>query len=174
MKLASLIMVAAALALAPGVAGAKQVKKHHLTRTAQPEHIDENGHVNNTVWVRWMEDLATTHWMRDADPAHATAYAWVVTRHEIDLGAVRPRERRREAEVPLARRHLLPAPRDRTQQTHPPLRVVAEELGQARQQQSLGEVAVGAEDDEGTFRSHGLSQHVIVLQHEGCRRMPRE
>lgn len=39
MKLASLIMVAAALALAPGVASAKQVKKHHVTRTAQPEHI---------------------------------------------------------------------------------------------------------------------------------------
>jgi acyl-CoA thioester hydrolase len=55
-----------------------------MTFTALPEHIDENGHVNNTVWVRWMEDLATTHWMRDADPAHARAYAWVVTRHEID------------------------------------------------------------------------------------------
>ena len=55
-----------------------------MTFSALPEHIDENGHINNTVWVRWMEDLATTHWMRDADPAHATAFAWVVTRHEID------------------------------------------------------------------------------------------
>ena len=55
-----------------------------MTFTALPEHIDESGHVNNTVWVRWMEDLVTTHWMRDADPAHARAYAWVVTRHEID------------------------------------------------------------------------------------------
>ena len=54
------------------------------TFTALPEHIDENGHVNNTVWVRWMEDIATAHWMRDADPAHVAAYAWVVTRHEID------------------------------------------------------------------------------------------
>src|SRR5690606_28568047 len=55
-----------------------------LTFTARPEHIDENGHVNNAVWVRGMEDLATAHWMRDADPAHVNAYAWVVTRHEID------------------------------------------------------------------------------------------
>jgi acyl-CoA thioester hydrolase len=55
-----------------------------MTFTALPEHIDENGHVNNTVWVRWMEDIATAHWMRDADPAHVAAYAWVVTRHEID------------------------------------------------------------------------------------------
>ena len=55
-----------------------------LTFTAAPEHIDENGHVNNTVWVRWMEDIATAHWLRDAEPAHVAAYAWVVTRHEID------------------------------------------------------------------------------------------
>lgn len=52
--------------------------------TAQADHIDENGHVNNAVWVRWMEDIATAHWLADADPAHAAAYAWVVTRHEID------------------------------------------------------------------------------------------
>jgi acyl-CoA thioester hydrolase len=58
--------------------------RFNLTFTALPEHIDENGHVNNAVWVRWMEDLATAHWMRDADPAHVAAYAWVVTRHEID------------------------------------------------------------------------------------------
>jgi acyl-CoA thioester hydrolase len=55
-----------------------------LTFTAQPEHIDENGHVNNAVWVQWMEQIATTHWLRDAQPAHVEAYAWVVTRHEID------------------------------------------------------------------------------------------
>jgi len=29
--------------------------------TAQPEHIDELGHVNNTVWVQWVQDLATAH-----------------------------------------------------------------------------------------------------------------
>lgn len=52
--------------------------------TALHEHIDANGHVNNAVWVRWMEDLATAHWLRDASPEHIEAYAWVVTRHEID------------------------------------------------------------------------------------------
>ena len=55
-----------------------------MTFTAQPEHIDENGHVNNAVWVRWMEEIATAHWMADAAPEHVAAYAWVVTRHEID------------------------------------------------------------------------------------------
>lgn len=55
-----------------------------LTFTALPEHIDANGHVNNTVWVRWMEDLAVAHWEAQAAPEHRDAYAWVVTRHEID------------------------------------------------------------------------------------------
>lgn len=60
---------------------------------AQPEHIDANGHVNNAVWVRWMEEIATAHWMRDAAPEHVEAYAWVVTRHEIDYrGNVREGE----------------------------------------------------------------------------------
>ncbi len=55
-----------------------------LTFTALPEHIDANGHVNNAVWVRWMEELAVSHWSADARPEHVEAYVWVVTRHEID------------------------------------------------------------------------------------------
>ncbi|MGC1270607.1 MAG: thioesterase family protein [Croceibacterium sp.] len=55
-----------------------------LTFTAAPEHIDENGHVNNAVWVQWMEALSTAHWEADAPAEHVAAYAWVVTRHEID------------------------------------------------------------------------------------------
>ncbi|MGE4322674.1 MAG: acyl-CoA thioesterase [Sphingobium sp.] len=54
------------------------------TFTAGPEHIDVLGHVNNAIWVQWMEQVATDHWMRDADPVHVDAYVWVVTRHEID------------------------------------------------------------------------------------------
>ena len=58
--------------------------RHALTFTAGPQHIDVMGHVNNAVWVQWMEALATAHWESDADPGHVAAYAWVVTRHEID------------------------------------------------------------------------------------------
>lgn len=61
--------------------------------TAGPEHIDILGHVNNVVWVQWMEQVATEHWTRDADPAHVDDYVWVVTRHEIDYrGNVREGE----------------------------------------------------------------------------------
>jgi hypothetical protein len=51
---------------------------------AEASDIDVMGHVNNAVWVRWMEEIATAHWQAVADPAHIAAFAWVVTRHEID------------------------------------------------------------------------------------------
>ena len=52
--------------------------------TASPADIDELGHVNNAVWVRWIQDMATSHWNAVAAPEHISAYIWVVTRHEID------------------------------------------------------------------------------------------
>jgi acyl-CoA thioester hydrolase len=55
-----------------------------LPITAQPEDIDELGHVNNAVWVRWIQDLATAHWQAIAPQDAIERYIWVVTRHEID------------------------------------------------------------------------------------------
>jgi acyl-CoA thioester hydrolase len=52
--------------------------------TATPADIDELGHVNNAVWVRWIQDMATAHWEAVAPRAHVEAYVWVVVRHEID------------------------------------------------------------------------------------------
>ncbi|MEW6576437.1 acyl-CoA thioesterase [Sphingorhabdus buctiana] len=52
--------------------------------TASPEDIDELGHVNNAVWVRWIQDMATAHWSATAAREHVDAFIWVVTRHEID------------------------------------------------------------------------------------------
>ena len=58
--------------------------RHRLTFTARPEHIDELGHVNNTVWVDWIQQIATSHWSTVASAEHQAQYIWVVTRHEID------------------------------------------------------------------------------------------
>ena len=52
--------------------------------TAEPADIDELGHVNNAVWVRWIQEVATAHWYALADPAHHAAYVWFIVRHEID------------------------------------------------------------------------------------------
>ena len=54
-----------------------------MTIVAEPADIDIMGHVNNTVWVRWMEAIATAHWQALAPAEAQRLYAWVVTRHEI-------------------------------------------------------------------------------------------
>jgi acyl-CoA thioester hydrolase len=54
------------------------------TYTPTPADIDELGHVNNAVWVQWIQDMATAHWRAAAAADHVAAYIWVVTRHEID------------------------------------------------------------------------------------------
>ena len=59
-------------------------KRFSQTFTARPRDIDELGHVNNTVWIRWVQEIATAHWRSLAEPAHIEAFVWVVTRHEID------------------------------------------------------------------------------------------
>ena len=55
-----------------------------LSFTAGPDHIDLNGHVNNTVWLQWVQDIGTAHWEAGARPQDVDAYLWFVTRHEID------------------------------------------------------------------------------------------
>jgi acyl-CoA thioester hydrolase len=52
--------------------------------TAAAEHIDELGHVNNAVWVQWIQQVAVAHWDAVAALEHKDAYFWVVVRHEID------------------------------------------------------------------------------------------
>ncbi len=49
-----------------------------------PEDIDELGHVNNVVYLRWVQDAATAHWRSAATAADQAAVAWVALRHEID------------------------------------------------------------------------------------------
>ncbi len=54
------------------------------TFDAEPAHIDELGHVNNTVWLGWVQDIATAHWSVVAASEHQEQFFWVVIRHEID------------------------------------------------------------------------------------------
>jgi acyl-CoA thioester hydrolase len=55
-----------------------------LTITAQPADIDRQNHVNNTVYVRWIQEVATAHWQARAPADARDAIGWVVLRHEID------------------------------------------------------------------------------------------
>lgn len=56
-------------------------------RTITDDDIDEFGHVNNVVWVRFVVEMATSH--SEAVGLDAAAYRalgswWIVYRHEID------------------------------------------------------------------------------------------
>ena len=46
--------------------------------------IDGMGHVNNIVYLRWVQEAATAHWNAATDAQQKAEYAWVVMRHEID------------------------------------------------------------------------------------------
>ncbi len=52
--------------------------------TVSEQDIDDLRHVNNVVYLRWVQDAATAHWNAVAADVLKTNYAWVVLRHEID------------------------------------------------------------------------------------------
>ena len=47
-------------------------------------HIDELNHVNNVVYLQWIQDVANLHWTQLKQNIDTSAYVWVVIRHEID------------------------------------------------------------------------------------------
>jgi len=55
-----------------------------MTVPVLPGDIDEQNHVNNTVYLRWVQDVATAHWRAIANPEAQRTTGWVVLRHEID------------------------------------------------------------------------------------------
>ncbi|UCF41536.1 MAG: acyl-CoA thioesterase [Gemmatimonadota bacterium] len=50
----------------------------------QPTDIDQLGHVNNVVYLRWVQDAAVAHWRDAAPKGDQEKLLWVVVRHEID------------------------------------------------------------------------------------------
>lgn len=58
--------------------------RYETTFRVTAEDIDDLGHVNNLVYVRWVQDVAKAHWRSAARPEDQAGLAWVVVRHEID------------------------------------------------------------------------------------------
>jgi acyl-CoA thioester hydrolase len=58
-----------------------------MTVPVLPEDIDAQDHVNNTVYLRWVQDAATAHWQALASPEAQASIGWVVVRHEIEYKA---------------------------------------------------------------------------------------
>lgn len=57
---------------------------YELPVTAVAADIDALGHVNNTVYVRWVQDAAIAHWSKLATDQMQQEIVWMVLRHEID------------------------------------------------------------------------------------------
>jgi acyl-CoA thioester hydrolase len=55
-----------------------------LPITVREEDIDQLGHVNNVVYLRWVQEAATAHWQVLASEEERRRLFWVVMRHEID------------------------------------------------------------------------------------------
>jgi acyl-CoA thioester hydrolase len=47
-------------------------------------HLDELNHVNNVVYVQWMQEAAGKHWNSVSAAATEEQVVWMVRRHEID------------------------------------------------------------------------------------------
>ena len=62
-----------------------------------PEDIDEQNHVNNTVYLRWIQDVATAHWRAIASPEAQEASGWVVLTTRDRLQSARRARRRNRA-----------------------------------------------------------------------------
>ena len=67
----------------PASSDRSPVRFEHTFRV-EPGDIDDRGHVNNTVYLRWVQAVAAAHWQAAATPAQLAAIAWIVLRHEID------------------------------------------------------------------------------------------
>ena len=54
--------------------------------TVPPEALDANGHVNNVVWVQWMQDHATAHSDECGGSAamESAGGTWVARSHHVD------------------------------------------------------------------------------------------
>ncbi|MEO0501556.1 MAG: thioesterase family protein [Pseudomonadota bacterium] len=46
-------------------------------------HIDHMGHVNNAVYLSWVQEAVVKHWEKFASSEAQASYLWVALKHEI-------------------------------------------------------------------------------------------
>lgn len=60
------------------------MKEFTQNRQVASRDIDAMNHVNNVVYVQWVQDVAEAHWKEVASDEMKARYAWVVLKHEIE------------------------------------------------------------------------------------------
>lgn len=69
------------------LAAESPIAPYELSIVVQPPDIDELGHVNNVVYLSWVQDVAIAHWDFLTTAEQRNQYVWVALRHEIDYAA---------------------------------------------------------------------------------------
>ena len=49
----------------------------------QPADIDHMGHVNNSVYLKWVQDAVVRYWEKVAPTEAVATHLWVALKHEI-------------------------------------------------------------------------------------------
>ncbi|MCC6772398.1 MAG: acyl-CoA thioesterase [Gemmatimonadaceae bacterium] len=57
---------------------------HEIPIVVGAADIDDMDHVNNVVYLRWVQEVALAHWRASAMAEMQAMLAWVATRHELD------------------------------------------------------------------------------------------
>jgi acyl-CoA thioester hydrolase len=61
--------------------------KHNHFNTiikVEEQHLDDLNHVNNVIYVQWMQDIAAQHWNTYVPEKLKEEVLWMIRRHEID------------------------------------------------------------------------------------------
>ena len=56
---------------------------YHYPIGINAEDIDHMGHVNNSVYLRWVQDAVVDYWQSIAPPDAVAKHLWVALKHEI-------------------------------------------------------------------------------------------
>ena len=60
------------------------MQSYSKTIVVEEPHLDDLNHVNNVVYLQWVQDIAKEHWFSKTTSNINTNYFWVVVKHELE------------------------------------------------------------------------------------------
>lgn len=58
------------------------MNSYQLLKTVSQKDLDDLNHVNNIVYIQWVQEISKAHWLAVAEKI-IDNYVWVVRRHDI-------------------------------------------------------------------------------------------
>lgn len=58
--------------------------KYEMLITVDEQHLDDLRHVNNVVYLQWVQEAAKAHWLSKSSDEFNAKYHWVVLDHFIE------------------------------------------------------------------------------------------